>query len=128
MKTRVLLGGGRYQTSVHKDGSFVFPDVPTGTFILEVDSPHLVYSKVRINITPDSVKATKVTLGDHFSDRHHKVLSMPLTLRPRRRPMHYIPPEGAKVAGWFANPMILMSSFSLLMLLWMPKIIASPLL
>ncbi|KAF9944368.1 hypothetical protein BGZ70_004718, partial [Mortierella alpina] len=35
------------------------------------------------------------------------------------------PPEGAKVAGWFANPMILLSSFSFLMLLLMPKIMAN---
>ncbi|KAI8601740.1 hypothetical protein EDD21DRAFT_99439 [Dissophora ornata] len=114
-KTKVALSGsGRYQTHVGGDGTFTFPDLPTGTYILEVDSPHLSYSKVRIAVTANEMRATQVSLGDHFSD-NQMLLSMPLILRPRTRPTHYIPPEGARVAGWFANPMVLMSSFSVLM-------------
>ncbi|KAF9126410.1 hypothetical protein BGW39_006626 [Mortierella sp. 14UC] len=45
MKTKVVLGGGRYQTQVARDGTFEFPDVAAGTYILEVQSPHLVYSR-----------------------------------------------------------------------------------
>ena len=86
MKTKVLLGGGRFQTQIARDGTFELyengsmmecidgdgvlsgrvlnantffqfdsrssmlflcsPDVPVGTYILEVQSPHLVYSRV----------------------------------------------------------------------------------
>ncbi|KAF8947466.1 hypothetical protein BGZ47_009092 [Haplosporangium gracile] len=80
LKTKVLLGGGRYQTQIARDGTFEFPDVPVGTYILEVQSPHLVYSR---------------------------------------------PPEGQKVVGFFSNPMILMASFSIIMLLIMPRIMAN---
>ncbi|KAG0375656.1 hypothetical protein BGX24_008827 [Mortierella sp. AD032] len=124
MKTKVLLGGGRYQTPIARDGTFEFPDVAVGTYILEVQSPHLVYSRVRVVVTHSEVVAMRVSIGDHFSNHPH-VLPMPLTLRPRPRPIHYIPPEGQKVVGWFGNPMILMASFSLMMLLIMPRIMAN---
>ncbi|KAG0290340.1 hypothetical protein BGZ96_006165 [Linnemannia gamsii] len=124
MKTKVLLGGGRYQTQIAKDGTFEFPDVPVGTYILEVQSPHLVYSRVRVVVTQSEVVAMRVSIGDHFSNVLH-VLPMPLTLRPRPRPIHYIPPEGQKVVGFFGNPMVLMASFSFMMLLIMPKIMSN---
>ncbi|KAG0266009.1 hypothetical protein BGZ95_003161, partial [Linnemannia exigua] len=38
MKTKILLGGGRYQTQIARDGTFEFPDVAVGTYILEVQS------------------------------------------------------------------------------------------
>ncbi|KAG0060414.1 hypothetical protein BGZ89_012290 [Linnemannia elongata] len=124
LKTKVLLGGGRYQTQIAKDGTFEFPDVPVGTYILEVQSPHLVYSRVRVVVTHSEVVAMRVSIGDHFSNVPH-VLPMPLTLRPRPRPIHYIPPEGQKVVGFFSNPMILMASFSVMMLFIMPKIMSN---
>ncbi|KAG0047961.1 ER membrane protein complex subunit 7, partial [Gryganskiella cystojenkinii] len=114
MKTRVILSGGLYRTHINSDGTFEFSDVPTGTYLLEVQSPQLVYSKVRIVVTSNEVLATRVSVGEHFSG-NKKFLPMPLTLRPRPRPIHYIPPEGQKVASWFGNPMILMSGFSLFM-------------
>ncbi|KAF9919316.1 hypothetical protein BX616_008334 [Lobosporangium transversale] len=80
MKTTVLLNRGLYQTHIQRDGTFAFPDVPTGAYILEVHSPNLSFPKS---------------------------------------------PEGAKFAGWFANPLTLMASFSLLMLLVMPRIMAN---
>ncbi|KAF9572000.1 ER membrane protein complex subunit 7 [Mortierella alpina] len=122
--TKVILSGGLFQTLVNDDGLFVFPDVPLGAYVLEVKSPQLTYSKVRVVVTTNEVRATRMSVSDHFSSQQ-QTLPMPLTLRPRPRPMHYIPPEGAKVAGWFANPMILLSSFSFLMLLLMPKIMAN---
>ncbi|KAF9540069.1 hypothetical protein EC957_004666 [Mortierella hygrophila] len=39
--------------------------------------------------------------------------------------MHYIPPEGQKVVGFFGHPMILMASFSVMMLLIMPRIMSN---
>ncbi|KAK3832889.1 MAG: hypothetical protein JOS17DRAFT_816006 [Linnemannia elongata] len=124
LKTKVLLGGGRFQTLIARDGTFEFLDVPVGTYILEVQSPHLVYSRVRVVVTHSEVVALRVSIGDHFSNVL-RVLSMPLTLRPRPRPIHYIPPEGQKVVGFFGNPMILMASFSVMMLLIMPRIMSN---
>ncbi|KAI9231130.1 MAG: hypothetical protein BYD32DRAFT_442087 [Podila humilis] len=93
--------------------------------MLEVQSPYLVYSRVRVIVHgDDSVQASRVSVGDHWSSQR-RPLSMPLILKPRPRPIHYIPPEGAKVVGWFGNPMVLLSSFSFLMLLLMPKIMAN---
>ncbi|KAF9921217.1 hypothetical protein FBU30_008797 [Linnemannia zychae] len=123
MKTKVVLRG-HYQTHIEHDGSFEFPDVAIGTYVLEVESPHLVYSRVRVIVTSSEVIAMRMSIGDHFSSRD-SVLVMPLVLRPRPRPMHYIPSEGQKVVGWFGNPMILMATFSLMMLLIMPRIMAN---
>ncbi|KAF9577970.1 hypothetical protein BGW38_006501, partial [Lunasporangiospora selenospora] len=79
-------------------------EVPEGTYLLEV----------RLIVTMNDIIAYKVSLGDHFLGQL-QMMPLPLVLAPRPRPIHYVPPEGAKVAGWFANPMVLMSSFSLLM-------------
>ncbi|KAF9324248.1 hypothetical protein BG006_000725 [Podila minutissima] len=125
LKTRVLLNRGLYKTQIDTEGAFAFLDIPTGVYLLEVQSPDLAYSRVRITVSPDeSVHASRVSVGDHWSDQHRS-LPMPLTLKPRPRPIHYIPPESAKVVGWFGNPMILLSSFSVLMLLLMPRIVAN---
>ncbi|KAG0331613.1 hypothetical protein BG000_010745 [Podila horticola] len=114
-----------YETQIDRQGAFAFPDIPTGVYMLGVQSPHLVYSRVRITVSSDdSVHASSVSVGDQWSN-HRRPLPMPLILKPRPRPIHYIPPESAKVVGWFGNPMILMSSFSVLMLLLMPKIMAN---
>lgn len=65
-------------------------DVPTGVYMLEVQSPHLVYSRVRVIVhANESVQASRVSVGDHWSSRH-RPLSMPLTLKPQPRPIHYI--------------------------------------
>ncbi|ORZ26735.1 hypothetical protein BCR41DRAFT_393342 [Lobosporangium transversale] len=124
MKTTVLLNRGLYQTHIQRDGTFAFPDVPTGAYILEVHSPNLSFPKVRIMVTSRDVIATRISLGDHFSN-YQQLLPLPLVLSPRTRPRNYISPEGAKFAGWFANPLTLMASFSLLMLLVMPRIMAN---
>ncbi|KAI7822962.1 hypothetical protein BC939DRAFT_452353 [Gamsiella multidivaricata] len=123
-KTRVLLSGGSLEAQVHEDGSFVFPDVPIGTYFLKVHSPHLTYPKARLAVTASGVRATRFSLSNHFASPQQE-LPYPLVLRPHPRPGHYIALEAAKVAGWFVNPMLLMSSFSLLMLLLMPRIIAN---
>ncbi|KAI1297005.1 hypothetical protein EDD11_007318 [Mortierella claussenii] len=89
MKTKILLNSGLYETHIQKDGTFVLSDVPEGTYMLEVRSPHLSYSKVRVSVTKQDVVATRVSLGDHFSD-YQEMLPMPLVLRPKLRPAHYI--------------------------------------
>ncbi|KAG0335132.1 hypothetical protein BG004_000123 [Podila humilis] len=125
LKTRVLLNGGQFKAHIDRDGFFEFPNVPKGVYMLEVHSPHLVYSRVRVSVSAqDVVEASRVSVGDHWSSNPRR-LSLPLILKPRPRPIHYIPPESAKVVGWFSHPMILMFSFSFVMLLLMPRIMAS---
>lgn len=58
--------------------------------MLEVQSPHLVYSRVRVIVHPDeSVQALHVSVGGHWSSQR-RPLPMPLTLKPQPRPFHYI--------------------------------------
>lgn len=58
--------------------------------MLGVQSPHLVYSRVRITVSSDdSVHASSVSVGDQWSN-HRRPLPMPLILKPRPRPIHYI--------------------------------------
>ncbi|CAO3574288.1 unnamed protein product [Mortierella alpina] len=123
-RTRVILSGGRYSAMITKDGRFTFPNVPEGSYLLEVQSPQYTYPSVKVVVSEKDTRAHLVTLGADWSNNDH-ALPLPLSLTPRGPTSYFIPREGFKVSHLFANPMMLMMGFSVLMLFLMPKLMAN---
>ncbi|KAF9324433.1 hypothetical protein BG006_000526 [Podila minutissima] len=116
IKTRVVLSGGEYSAMVTKEGRFMFPNVPEGSYLLEVQSPQYIYPTLKVIVTAKESRAAMVTPGADWSNNDNQ-LQFPLSLTPRGAASFFIPREGFKVSHLFANPMMLMMGFSVLMLL-----------
>ncbi|KAF9183664.1 hypothetical protein BGZ51_003867 [Haplosporangium sp. Z 767] len=109
---------------ITKDGKFLFPSVPEGTYLLEVQSPQYVYPYIRLIVTEKDSRAHMVSQGTDWSNNDY-AMHLPLTLTPRATSSYFIPREGFKLSYLFANPMMLMMGFSVLMLFLMPKMMAN---
>ncbi|KAF9946351.1 hypothetical protein BGZ65_009808, partial [Modicella reniformis] len=123
-KTRVILSGGQYSAMITRDGKFVFPDVPEGSYLLEVQNPQYIYPTVKLTVNGKDSKAHLVSLGADWSNNDN-IMQFPLTLTPRGPSTYFIPREGFKISHLFANPMMLMMGFSVVMLFIMPKLMAN---
>ncbi|KAK3807751.1 MAG: hypothetical protein J3Q66DRAFT_356391 [Benniella sp.] len=123
-RTRVVLSGGAYSAVINRDGKFVFSNVPEGSYLLEVQSPQYIYPVIKLTITDKQPRAHLVTLGADWSNNDN-ILPLPLTLSPRGPATFFIAREGFKISHLFANPMMLMMGFSVLMLFIMPKMMAN---
>ncbi|KAG0338109.1 hypothetical protein BG004_007351 [Podila humilis] len=106
INTRVVLSGGEYSAMVTKEGRFTFPNIPEGSYLLEVQSPQYIYPTLKVIVTAKESKASMVALGTDCQK----------TIVPR---------EGFKISQIFANPMMLMMGFSVLMLFVMPKLLSN---
>ncbi|GJJ72133.1 ER membrane protein complex subunit 7 [Entomortierella parvispora] len=123
-RTRVVLSGGQYSTMITKDGRFIFPDVAEGTYALEVQSPQYIYPNMRLVVSDQQAKAYIVSIGADWSNNDNAI-TFPITLVPRAPAMYFIPREGFQIKHLFANPMMLMMGFSVIMLFVMPKLMAN---
>ncbi|ORZ18426.1 hypothetical protein BCR41DRAFT_395679 [Lobosporangium transversale] len=123
-RTRVILSGGEHTAMVMKDGRFTFPNVPEGSYLLQVESPQYLYPTIKVHVTEKESRAYMVSLGADWSNNDNS-LQFPLTLAPRAAASYFIPREGFKLSHLFANPMMLMMGFSVLMLFLMPKLMAN---
>ncbi|KAG0316004.1 hypothetical protein BGZ99_007133 [Dissophora globulifera] len=123
-RTRVTLNGGKYTAMITKDGKFIFADVPQGSYLLEVQSPQYVYPTVRVVVTEKDPRAYLVSYGADWSNDNN-IVQLPLALTPRAATEYFIAREGFKLQHLFANPMMLMMGFSVVMLFIMPKLMAN---
>ncbi|KAG0046077.1 hypothetical protein BGZ83_008726 [Gryganskiella cystojenkinii] len=124
IRTRIVLSGGQYSTMITKDGRFIFPDVPEGTYALEVQSPQYIYPSMKLVVADKQAKAYLVTLGSDWSNNDN-ALQFPITFVPRAPSSYFVPREGFQIKHLFANPMMLMMGFSVIMLFLMPKLMAN---
>ncbi|KAG0014094.1 hypothetical protein BGZ80_010655 [Entomortierella chlamydospora] len=123
-RTRVILSGGQYTATITRDGRFVFPDVGEGSYLLQVQNPQYIYPTIKLIVTGKDSRAHVVNIGTDWSNNDN-ALQLPLVLTPRAPVSYFVPREGFKISHLFANPMMLMMGFSLLMLFVMPKLMAN---
>ncbi|KAG2188585.1 hypothetical protein INT44_001340 [Umbelopsis vinacea] len=120
----VLLNGGEYSTFVQKDGRFIFPEVPSGNYFLEIQSVNYIFPKLRVDVGDDSVKGAFSSLGSDWATTGYEV-TYPFVLKAKAPAEYFFKREGFNVMNMFKNPMMIMMGVSALMMFAMPKMMAN---
>ncbi|CAM0135778.1 unnamed protein product [Umbelopsis sp. WA50703] len=118
-----LLNGGEYSTLIRKNGKFVFPDVPNGSYFLEIQSVNYIFPKLRVDINDDGVKGAYSVLGSEWDSTGYEV-AYPFVLKAKAE-TEYFMAKGFNVMNMFKNPMLIMMGVSAVMLFAMPKMMAN---
>ncbi|KAI0321709.1 hypothetical protein OF83DRAFT_211424 [Amylostereum chailletii] len=122
-RAKVVLDDGYLSGSVTKDGRFIIPDVPAGTYILSVVSHDHRFDQLRVDVVADSESKPEIrpyTPGTPLNPPSIVTLPYPIKLQARYRSMYFVPPQSFNLLGMFNNPMMLMMVFGGLMMFAMP--------
>ncbi|KAH8554489.1 hypothetical protein BGW37DRAFT_479924 [Umbelopsis sp. PMI_123] len=120
----VQLNGGEYSTFVQGDGRFIFPEVPRGSYFLEIQSVNYIFPKLRVDVGDDTVKGAYSSLGSEWSSTGYEV-TYPFVLKAKAPAEYFFKREGFNIMNMFKNPMMIMMGMSALMLVVLPKMMAN---
>jgi len=109
-RAKVILDDGSMYGSVTRDGRFVIPDVPVGTYILSVLAHDHLFDQFRVDVfdTSSDPEIRPYIPGTPLSATPAVTLPYPLKLYPRQRNDYFVPPQSFNILGMFQNPMMLM--------------------
>jgi len=116
---KVHIDGGLYSAFPDHDGSFVIPNVPKGSHLLQVVHPELKFDPVQLEITGRGKVAA--FLLDWTKGRGAK-LNFPLGLAPSEQFDYYKQREEFDMFAQLKSPMTLFMMFMFGMMFIMPKI------
>ncbi|KAJ7456697.1 hypothetical protein FB451DRAFT_1276876 [Mycena latifolia] len=116
---KVILDAGKYKGNVLRDGAFLIPDVPEGTYILSVVSHDFVFDQLRIDVLESSFEARPYSVGTPLNPAS-PILLPQISLLPRLQHVYFVPIDSFNVLGMLQNPMMLMLLFGGVMVLAMP--------
>ncbi|OBZ79213.1 ER membrane protein complex subunit 7 [Grifola frondosa] len=141
-QAKVLLDNGKLYGGVTRDGGFVIPDVPAGTYVLSVQTHDYAFEKVRagVHFSTDIIahKAVKLRIDVFEEESLPEVrpyfpgtplftpstvtLPYPIVLAARQKNDYFVPHESFNIVGMFKNPMMMMMLGVGAMALLMPYI------
>ena len=118
--------GSRYGF-LRSDGSFVVSNLPSGSFILEVNCPKFEFPLVRIDINPknDHIKARRIDLIKPNHVSQDSSLVYPLLLSPERTKDYFEQKQPWNLSSILMNPMVLMLVLPATLMLILPKLMGS---
>jgi len=100
--TRILVNGGEYLGFLKDDGSFVVNNVPSGTYVVEVSNPNIMYETVRVDInSKGKFRARRVNF---IQPSQVQQLPYPLKLKPIQNFHYFQVREVWKVTDVLFNP------------------------
>ncbi|KAJ7597228.1 hypothetical protein C8J56DRAFT_1041439 [Mycena floridula] len=135
--SKVILDTGLHSGGIMQDGSFIMcesfhinvasteaslrPDVPAGTYLLQVLSHDHSFDQLRIDVHPDAEsEARHYTPGTPFNPASPSSLSYPIEISAKQRYSYFVPPESFNLIGMLRSPMVLLMIFGGGMMLAMP--------
>ncbi|KAI0735248.1 hypothetical protein C8Q76DRAFT_711601 [Earliella scabrosa] len=118
----VVLDNGKLRGGVTRDGSFVIPDVPAGTYVLSVLAHDHAFEQVRVDVfdTETLPEVRPYFPGTPLSPPSPVTLPYPILLSARQRHDYFIPRESFNVLAMFKNPMMMMMLGAGVLVLFMP--------
>ncbi|KAJ3971333.1 hypothetical protein EV361DRAFT_962692 [Lentinula raphanica] len=117
---KVVLDNMRYSGGILRDGFFIIPNVPSGTYLLSVISHDHQFDQMRVDIKDDSVEVHPYIPGTPMNPPSTILLPYPITLSARQRFNYFAPRESFNIMGMLKSPMILMMIFGGGLVLGMP--------
>ncbi|KAJ3933613.1 MAG: hypothetical protein NXY57DRAFT_1047768 [Lentinula lateritia] len=118
--SRVVLDDDKHSGGILKDGSFVIPNVPSGTYLLSVISHDYQFEQDSISFEEPVVEVRPYVLGTPMSPASTILLPYPIKLSARQRFNYFVPRESFNIMGMLKSPMILMMVFAGALVLGMP--------
>ncbi|KAJ3883068.1 hypothetical protein F5051DRAFT_487423, partial [Lentinula edodes] len=124
--SRVVLDNDKHSGGILKDGSFVIPNVPSGTYLLSVISHDYQFEQMRVDVKDSIsfeepvVEVRPYVLGTPMSPASTILLPYPIKLSARQRFNYFVPRESFNIMGMLKSPMILMMVFAGALVLGMP--------
>ncbi|KAI0639327.1 hypothetical protein C8Q77DRAFT_1152310 [Trametes polyzona] len=121
-QAKVILDNGKMHGGVTKDGSFVIPDVPAGTYVLSVLAHDHQFEQLRIDVfESDTLPEVRAYFpGTPLSPATSATLPYPVVLTARGRHDYFVPRESFNVLAMFKNPMMMMMLAAGVLVLLMP--------
>ncbi|KAF9786971.1 hypothetical protein BJ322DRAFT_1052986 [Thelephora terrestris] len=120
----ILDDGSNYYASITRDGSFVIPDVPKGTYVLNIVARNYLFDQYRIDVvdTLSAPEARPYLPGTPLSStaNSHVTIAHPLKVYPRFKNEYFVPKQSFNVMGMLQNPMIMMMGAVGVMVVAMP--------
>ncbi|KAI1797804.1 hypothetical protein LXA43DRAFT_982101 [Ganoderma leucocontextum] len=109
-QTQVVLDHGKLHGGVTRDGSFVIPDVPAGTYVLSVLARDHAFEQMRVDVYESETlpEVRPYFAGTPLSSPSTVTLPYPLTLSARGKYDYFVPRESFNVLAMFKNPMMLL--------------------
>ncbi|KAJ3340055.1 hypothetical protein HDU93_007397 [Gonapodya sp. JEL0774] len=123
VEAEVTLDFGRYRGGIRRDGSFVIRDVPSGIYILEVDSTTHAFDKlwVEVDTVEGSVRASQYFPATEYDPSPKRMVPYPIELTAKGQFDYFQVREGFNWMGMLQNPMMLMAVASIGMVYLLPK-------
>lgn len=121
-QAKVVLDNGKMRGGVTRDGGFLIPDVPAGTYILSVIAHDHTFDKLRIDVfeTESLPEVRPYIPGTPLSPASTVTLPYPIVLPARQKNDYFIPRQSFNVVGMFQSPMMLMMLGMGVMVIAMP--------
>lgn len=118
----LALNGEQFMTIALFDGSFSFPAVPSGIYLLEVLAIHEHFSQMKIQV--NAAEGTVKVVEYDYPGAVKKSASYPLVFTALA-PINYfqVRPKISILGFVMANPMMLIMGFSAILLMYMPKML-----
>ncbi|KAI0757075.1 hypothetical protein C8Q80DRAFT_76093 [Daedaleopsis nitida] len=118
----VVLDNGKLRGGVTRDGSFVIPEVPAGTYVLSVLAHDHVFENMRVDVldTETLPEVRPYFLGTPLSPTSPVTLPYPIQLTAQRRHDYFTPRQSFNVIEMFKNPMMMMMLGAGVLVLLMP--------
>ena len=112
---------------LRSDGSFVVSNLPSGSFILEVNCPKFEFPLVRIDINPknDHIRARRLDLVKPNHVSQDSSLVYPLILAPERTKDYFEQKQPWNLSCILMNPMVLMLVLPASLMLILTKLMSS---
>jgi len=123
--SKVMLDDGEHSGGVMRDGRFVIPDVPVGTYILSVSSHDHSFDQLRIDVLNETNVLPEVrpyVPATPLNPPSTVILPYPITLVARQKNVYFVPQESFNLLAMFQNPMMIMMVVVGVMVLAMPYI------
>ncbi|KAI0778106.1 hypothetical protein BD413DRAFT_506833 [Trametes elegans] len=123
-QAKVVLDNGKLRGGVTRDGSFVIPDVPAGTYVLSVIAHDHHFDQLRIDVfEADTLpEVRRYFPGTPLSPASAAALPYPVVLAARAKNDYFVPRESFNVLAMFKNPMMMMMLGAGVLVLFMPTL------
>ncbi|KAJ3505099.1 hypothetical protein NLJ89_g7592 [Agrocybe chaxingu] len=121
-QAEAYLNEGAFGGRVTRDGKFVIPDVPQGTYILSISSHDYSFEQLRVDVARSSLppEVRPYIAGTPLNPPSSVLLPYPIVLSPKEKNVYFVPPESFNLTGMLANPMMLLMVGAAVMVFAMP--------